>query len=559
MNIYLDVQSPAVQQANALTSLYGVENHGLKGLRRVYWNLPTAALYEEAIFRSEGQMAHAGPFIVDTGKHTARAASDKFVVREATTEEQVWWGQYNRPFNPLSFSTLHSRLAGYLQGRDVFVQDVHAGADPAHRLAVRIITQKAWHSMFARTMFIKNTTIDQARRHVPDFTVIAVPGFKADPTADGTRSDTFIVLNFRQKLAIIGGTGYAGEIKKTVFTVLNYLLPVEGVLSMHCSANVGKEGDVAIFFGLSGTGKTTLSADPNRRLIGDDEHGWGANGVFNIEDGCYAKMIRLSPDAEPQIYATTRRFGTILENVAYDPVTRILDLNDERMTENTRGAYPLDFIDNAMPEKRAGHPKNVVFLTCDASGVMPPISRLSPEQAIYHFVSGYTSKIAGTEIGLGIEPEITFSACFGGPFMVHHPYVYADLLRRKMLQHGTQCWLVNTGWTGGPFGIGKRISIRYTRTLLNATLSGELDGVQFRKDPVFGFDVPLTCEGVPSEILEPANTWGNRDEYYRRYDALAARYIENFKLLAAGCPADVVKAGPRRLESGAPAPEPVRV
>jgi phosphoenolpyruvate carboxykinase (ATP) len=559
MNIYLDVQSPAVQQANALTSLYGVENHGLKGLRRVYWNLPTAALYEEAIFRSEGQMAHAGPFIVDTGKHTARAASDKFVVREATTEEQVWWGQYNRPFNPLSFSTLHSRLAGYLQGRDVFVQDVHAGADPAHRLAVRIITQKAWHSMFARTMFIKNTTIDQARRHVPDFTVIAVPGFKADPTADGTRSDTFIVLNFRQKLAIIGGTGYAGEIKKTVFTVLNYLLPVEGVLSMHCSANVGKEGDVAIFFGLSGTGKTTLSADPNRRLIGDDEHGWGANGVFNIEDGCYAKMIRLSPDAEPQIYATTRRFGTILENVAYDPVTRILDLNDERMTENTRGAYPLDFIDNAMPEKRAGHPKNVVFLTCDASGVMPPISRLSPEQAIYHFVSGYTSKIAGTEIGLGIEPEITFSACFGGPFMVHHPYVYADLLRRKMLQHGAQCWLVNTGWTGGPFGIGKRISIRYTRTLLNAALSRELDGVQFRKDPVFGFDVPLTCEGVPSEILEPANTWGNRDEYYRRYDALAARYIENFKLLAAGCPADVVKAGPRRLESGAPAPEPVRV
>jgi phosphoenolpyruvate carboxykinase (ATP) len=559
MNIYLDVQSPAVQQANALTSLYGVENHGLKGLRRVYWNLPTAALYEEAIFRSEGQTAHAGPFIVDTGKHTARAASDKFVVREATTEEQVWWGQYNRPFNPLSFSTLHSRLAGYLQGRDVFVQDVHAGADPAHRLAVRIITQKAWHSMFARTMFIKNTTIDQARRHVPDFTVIAVPGFKADPTADGTRSDTFIVLNFRQKLAIIGGTGYAGEIKKTVFTVLNYLLPVEGVLSMHCSANVGKEGDVAIFFGLSGTGKTTLSADPHRRLSGDDEHGWGANGVFNIEDGCYAKMIRLSPDAEPQIYATTHRFGTILENVAYDPVTRVLDLNDERMTENTRGAYPLDFIENAMPEKRAGHPKNVVFLTCDASGVMPPISRLSPEQAIYHFVSGYTSKIAGTEIGLGIEPEITFSACFGGPFMVHHPYVYADLLRRKMLQHGTQCWLVNTGWTGGPFGIGKRISIRYTRTLLNAALSGELDGVLFRKDPVFGFDVPLTCEGVPSEILEPANTWGNRDEYYRRYDALAARYIENYKLLAAGCPADVVKAGPRRLESGAPAPEPVRV
>jgi phosphoenolpyruvate carboxykinase (ATP) len=556
MNIYLDVQSPAVKQANALTSLYGLENHGLKDLRRIYWNLPTPALYEEAVFRSEGQMAHQGPFVVDTGKHTARAASDKFVVREATTEENVWWGQYNRPFNPLSFSTLHSRLAGYLQGRDVFVQDVHAGADPAHRLAVRIVTQKAWHSMFARTMFIKNTTLDQARRHVPDFTVIAVPGFKADPMADGTRSDTFIVLNFREKLAIIGGTGYAGEIKKTVFTVLNYMLPLDGVLSMHCSANVGKAGDVAIFFGLSGTGKTTLSADPNRHLIGDDEHGWGNNGVFNIEDGCYAKMIRLSPDAEPQIYGTTRRFGTILENVVYDPVTRILDLNDERMTENTRGAYPLDFIDNAMPDKRAGHPKNVVFLTCDASGVMPPISRLSPEQAIYHFVSGYTSKIAGTEIGLGVEPEITFSACFGGPFMVHHPYVYADLLRRKMLQHGAQCWLVNTGWTGGAFGVGKRISIRHTRRLLDAVLTGELDRVQYRKDPVFGFDVPLTCEGVPSEILDPANTWGNRDEYFRRYDALAARYIENFKLLAEGCPADVVKAGPRRLESGSPAAEP---
>lgn len=557
MKLNLDVHSPAFETANALASLYGLENHGLRDLRRVYWNLPTPALYEEAIHRSEGQMAHQGPFIVDTGKHTARAASDKFVVRESATEEHVWWGQYNRPFNPLSFSTLHARLCGYLQGRDVFVQDVHAGADPAHRIAVRVITQKAWHSMFARTMFIKNTTIDQARRHVPDFTVIAVPGFKADPMADGTRSDTFIVLNFREKLAIIGGTGYAGEIKKCVFTVLNYLLPLDGVLSMHCSANVGKGGDVAIFFGLSGTGKTTLSADPNRHLIGDDEHGWGNNGVFNIEDGCYAKMIRLSQEHEPAIYATTRRFGTILENVVYDGVTRILDLNDERMTENTRGAYPLDFIDNAMPEKRAGHPKNVVFLTCDASGVMPPISRLSPEQAIYHFVSGYTSKIAGTEIGLGIEPEITFSACFGGPFMVHHPYVYADLLRRKMLQHGAQCWLVNTGWTGGAFGVGKRISIRHTRALLNAALSGDLNHVPYRKDPVFGFDVPLSCEGVPGEILDPANTWGNRDEYFRRYDALAARYIENFKLLADGCPPDVVKAGPRRLEAGAPAPEPV--
>ncbi|MFZ2493233.1 MAG: phosphoenolpyruvate carboxykinase (ATP) [Thermoanaerobaculia bacterium] len=549
MNIYLDVSSPAIRQAGALSARYGLENHGLTSLRTVYWNLPTAALYEEAVFRSEGQMASAGPFIVNTGKHTARAASDKFVVREHTTDENVWWGQYNRPFNPETFSSLHARLTGYLQGRDVFVQDVFAGADPDHRIAVRVITQKAWHSMFARTMFLKNTTIEQAKTHVPDFTVIAAPGFKANPMIDGTRSETFIVLNFRQRLAIIGGTGYAGEIKKTVFTILNYLLPLDGVLSMHCSANVGATGDVAIFFGLSGTGKTTLSADPARSLIGDDEHGWGSNGVFNIEDGCYAKVIRLSADAEPQIFSTTRRFGTILENVVYDPVTRILDLNDERMTENTRGAYPLDFIDNAQPSKRAGHPKNIVFLTCDASGVMPPISRLSPEQSIYHFISGYTSKIAGTEIGLGVEPEITFSACFGGPFMVHHPYVYADLLRRKALQYGATCWLVNTGWTGGPFGIGKRISIRHTRRLLNAALSGELDNVPYRKDPLFGFEVPTVCPDVPSDILDPANTWGSREEYFKKYDALAARFIENFKILAPGCPAEVVNAGPKRLKN----------
>ena len=499
-------------------------------------------------------MAANGPFVVNTGKHTARAAADKFVVKEQTTDENVWWGQYNRPFNPETFSSLHARLCGYLQGRDVFVQDVHAGADPDHRIAVRVVTQKAWHSLFARTMLLKNTTQDEAHRHVPDFTIICAPGFQANPMVDGTRSETFIVLNFPRKMAIIGGTGYAGEIKKTVFTVMNYLLPLEQVLSMHCSANVDDNGEVAIFFGLSGTGKTTLSADPKRRLIGDDEHGWGTNGVFNVEDGCYAKMIRLSSDHEPQIYSTTRRFGTILENVVYDPVTRILDLNDERLTENTRGAYPLDFIENAMPDKRAGHPKNVIFLTCDASGVMPPISRLSPEQAIYHFISGYTSKIAGTEIGLGIEPEITFSACFGGPFMVHHPYVYADLLRKKMLQHGAQCWLVNTGWTGGPFGVGKRISIKHTRTLLNAALSGRLDDVPYRKDTIFGFDVPTQCEGVPNEILDPANTWGSREEYYRKYDALAARFLENFKLLAAGCPADVAKAGPKRLAN---VPEPV--
>ncbi len=548
MNIYLDVHSPASGEAAVAASQFGLQHHGLSGLRRAYWNLSTPALYEEAVFRSEARFGHMGPLLVDTGKHTARAAADKFVVREDSTEDKVWWGQYNRPFAPEAFSMLHARLAGYLQGRDVFVQDCFAGADPEHRLPIRVITQKAWHSLFARTMFQKPAHLDDYRRHVPEFTIIAAPGFQASPLVDTTRTETFIVANFREKLALIGGSAYAGEIKKTIFTVLNYLLPLDGVLSMHCSANVGPAGDTAIFFGLSGTGKTTLSADPGRRLIGDDEHGWSENGVFNIEDGCYAKVIRLSPEAEPQIYSCTRRFGTILENVVFDPVSRHLDLDDDARTENTRGAYPLDFIDNALPEKHAGHPKNVIFLTCDASGVMPPISRLTPEQAIYHFVSGYTSKIAGTEIGLGVEPEITFSACFGGPFMVHHPYEYARLLARKIVQHGAQCWLVNTGWTGGPFGIGKRISIHHTRKLLNAALSGSLAGVPYRKDAIFGFDVPTACEGVPSEILDPANTWGNREEYFRKYDALAARFIENFKLMAAGCPKEVAQSGPRRLE-----------
>jgi phosphoenolpyruvate carboxykinase (ATP) len=547
MNIYLDVQSPAVQEAGKLASDYGLQNHGLTNLRRVYWNLPTPALYEESVFRSEGRLTHLGPLLVSTGKHTARAAADKFVVREQTTEDRVWWGQYNRPFTSENFSALLTRLQGYLQGRDVFVQDCHAGADPEYSLPIRIITQTAWHSLFARCMFLKIRNQDALKKHIPEFTVIAVPGFLASPLVDGTRTETFIVLNFRERLAVIGGTSYAGEIKKTIFTVLNFLLPLDGVLSMHCSANVGPEGDVAIFFGLSGTGKTTLSADPKRRLIGDDEHGWSDNGIFNFEDGCYAKVIRLSPEAEPQIYACTRRFGTILENVTFDPVSRRLDLDDYRVTENTRAAYPLEYIENYLPQKRAGHPRSVVFLTCDASGVMPPIARLSPDQAIYHFISGYTSKIAGTEIGLGIEPEITFSTCFGGPFMVHHPYAYAELLKRKVLKHGANVWLVNTGWTGGSFGVGKRISIHHTRALLNAALNGKLNRVEYKKDPVFGFDVPTSCEGVPSDILDPASTWPSRDEYFKKYDALAARFIENFKLMMAECPEHILEAGPKRL------------
>jgi len=547
MTKYLEFNTPASKQAGDWACDYKLKNHGLLHLDRVYWNLPTPALYEEAIFRGEGHMSVGGPFVVHTGAHTARAAADKFIVREHSTEEEVWWGQYNRPFNPDKFNSLLTRVLAFLQGEELFVQDCYAGADPNYRLPVRIITDRAWHSLFARNMFIPIDNQDELKKHVPDFTVIAAPSFCADPTIDGTRTETAIILNFAQRLALITGTSYGGEIKKSVFTVLNFLLPRENVLAMHCSANVGKDGDVALFFGLSGTGKTTLSADPDRYLIGDDEHGWSDDGVFNFEGGCYAKVIRLSPESEPQIYACTRRFGTILENVVYDPTSRRIDLDDDRLTENSRASYPLEFIPNVVPDRMArAHPKNVIFLTCDAQGVLPPISRLSPEQAVYHFISGYTSKIAGTEIGLGIEPQITFSACFGAPFMVHHPFKYANLLKEKMARYGAQCWLVNTGWTGGPFGVGKRISIHHTRRLLNAALDGSLKDVEFRKDRLFKFDVPTSCPDVPQEVLDPANTWGSKDEYWKRYDGLAARYIENFKLFASGCPDEVVAAGPKR-------------
>ncbi|MFB3826234.1 MAG: phosphoenolpyruvate carboxykinase (ATP) [Bryobacteraceae bacterium] len=549
MNPYQDIVSPCQGEADKLASIYGLNNHGLSNLRKVYWNLPTPALYEEIVFRGEARVSHLGPIIVRTGKHTARAAADKFIVQENTTQHNIWWGEYNRPFAAESFSALLARLQGFLQGRDVFVQDCFAGADPEYRMPIRIITEKAWHSLFARNMFMKIRSQDALKRHVPEFTVIAVPSFHGSPIIDSTRTETFIIANFAERLAIIGGSAYGGEIKKTIFTVLNFLLPFSGVFPMHCSANVGNDGDVALFFGLSGTGKTTLSADPSRHLIGDDEHGWSENGVFNFEDGCYAKVIRLSEDAEPQIYACTRRFGTILENVTMDPLSHRLDLNDDRVTENTRGAYPLNYIDNYWPDKMAGHPRNVILLTCDASGVMPPIARLSPDQAIYHFISGYTSKIAGTEIGLGIEPQITFSTCFGGPFMVHHPYKYAEMLKARLLKHGAQCWLVNTGWTGGPFGVGKRISIKHTRALLNAALSGSLQQAEYKKDPVFGFDVPKHCEGVPESILDPANTWPSRQEYFARYDALAARFIENFKLMKDGCPPGIAAFGPKRMSA----------
>jgi phosphoenolpyruvate carboxykinase (ATP) len=497
----LNVKTPAQGQARELASDYGLENHGITNARCVYWNLPAEALYEEIAFRGEGRIVGGGPVVVNTGKHSSRAAQDKFIVREPSSEDQVWWGEYNRPLGTGKFEEILGRLTGFLQGRDLFVQDLDACAQPEYRLPLRIVTEQAWHSLFVRNMFRTPAGHEAYREHVPEFTIVCAPSFKAHEPADGTRTSTFIVVSFERKLCLIGGTAYAGELKKSVFTVLNYLLPLEGVLSMHCSANVGPDGDSALFFGLSGTGKTTLSADPRRGLVGDDEHGWSDEGIFNHEDGCYAKVIRLSPRSEPEIYAATRRFGTVLENVAFDEVTRHVDLDDDRFTENTRASYPLDFIANAVPSRTAGHPSNVVLLTCDAQGVLPPIARLTPEQALYHFVSGYTSKIAGTEAGLGLEPEITFSTCFGAPFMVHHPIVYADLLRRKIERHGARCWLVNTGWTGGPFGVGKRISIAHTRGLLDAALSGALDEVDYRVDPIFGFEVPDHCPGIPDDVL----------------------------------------------------------
>lgn len=546
---YLEFNTPATKEAKELASDFKLENHGLVHLDRVYWNLSVSALYEEIVFRNEGKISNGGPIIVNTGKHTARAAADKFVVKEEGTEDKIWWGVYNRPFSSEKFNSLMSRLQAYAQGEEFFVQDCYAGADPEYKLPVRIITEKAWHSLFARNMFITTDDKDELKRFIPDFTVIAVPGFKVDPKIDGTRTDTGIILNFESRTAIIANSLYGGEIKKSIFTVLNFLLTFKDVLPMHCSANVGKKGDVALFFGLSGTGKTTLSADPNRLLIGDDEHGWSSKGVFNFEGGCYAKVIRLSSEQEPEIYATTKKYGTILENVVYDPVSRQIDLEDDRITENTRASYPLEFIPNIVPEGFVhSNPKNIIFLTCDASGVMPPIAKLNPEQAQYHFISGYTSKIAGTEIGLGIEPQITFSACFGAPFMVRHPFEYAQMLKQRMLKHKANVWLVNTGWVGGRFGVGKRISIRHTRNLLNAALDGQLEKVKFRKDKLFGFEVPLFCPEVPEDVLEPSNSWGNKDEYWKKYDALAARFIENFKLFEKGSDQSVIDAGPKRFK-----------
>ena len=515
-----------------------LDNYGIREPARVYWNLNTPELYEEIARRKEAVLSDHGALIVDTGEHTGRAAKDKAIVREPESENKVFWGDVNKDFSKEKFNALKERMMAYARGRDLFVQDTFVGADLKYQLPIRIITELAWHSLFARTMFISNR--QEAAPQQPEFTVINFPGFQADPQRDGTRSSTFILMDFSQKLVLIGGTSYAGETKKSVFTLMNYLLPQRGVMSMHCSANVGADGDVAIFFGLSGTGKTTLSADPERRLVGDDEHGWSDDGVFNFEGGCYAKVIKLSAEAEPDIYRTTKMFGTLLENVVYNSATREIDLDDAGKTENTRASYPLTSIDNIVPEGHAGNPRNIIMLTADAFGVLPPVARLTPEQAMYHFLSGYTAKVAGTEKGIK-EPEATFSTCFGAPFMVLHPGVYADLLGKKMDRHDAACWLINTGWSGGAYGVGKRMKIGYTRAMIRAILSGELAKIETATDPIFGVNVPVSCPDVPAEVLQPRNTWADKEAYDRQASDLARRFNENFKKYEAGV-TDAVRA-----------------
>src|SRR6187402_1489708 len=496
---------------------------GIDTRAQILANLGTAALVEHAVSNREGRLAKHGPLVVETGKHTGRSAKDKFIVRDAETEDTVWWSKTNVAMTPAHFAALKADFLAHLATKDsLYVADLFGGSQPEHRVRVRVINELAWHNLFIRTLLVRPTA-DELAGFAPEYTIIDLPSFRADPERHGTRSETVVAVNLSEKLILIGGTAYAGEMKKSVFGLLNFLLPADDIMPMHCSANIGKDGDTAIFFGLSGTGKTTLSADPNRTLIGDDEHGWSDTAVFNFEGGCYAKMIRLSPEAEPEIYATSRMFGTVLENVVMDPETRELDFDDASLAENSRGAYPIEFIPNTSEKNLGPVPANVVMLTADAFGVLPPIARLTPDQAMYHFLSGYTAKVAGTEIGV-TEPEATFSTCFGAPFMPRHPSVYGNLLKERIAKGGVDCWLVNTGWTGGKYGTGKRMPIKETRALLNAALDGSLKNVEFRKDPNFGFDVPVSVPGVDTAILDPRTTWADPAEYY----ATAAKLVDLF-------------------------------
>ena len=522
---------------------HGLDAQGIRTAAELHWNLTTAPLVEHAVQRNEGLLARNGPLVVRTGKHTGRSAQDRFFVRNATSEDAVWWGETNKPMEPDAFDRLYDDFLAALGTKgQLFVQDLFGGSQPEHRVRVRVINELAWHNLFIRTLLVRPEAAELAE-FVPEFTMIDLPSFRANPERHGCRSETVIAVNLEKKVILIGGTAYAGEMKKSVFGLLNFLLPPQGIMPMHCSANIGPKGDSAVFFGLSGTGKTTLSADPNRTLIGDDEHGWSDTAVFNFEGGCYAKMIRLSAEAEPEIYATTKRFGTVLENVVMDPDTRELDLDDPSLAENSRGAYPIDYIPNSSEENMGPPPKNVVMLTADAFGVLPPIARLTPDQAMYHFLSGYTAKVAGTEIGV-TEPEATFSTCFGAPFMPRHPSVYGNLLKERIARGQVSCWLVNTGWTGGKYGVGKRMPIQATRALLNAALDGSLNDARFRKDPNFGFEVPVSVPGVDDSILDPRGTWSDKDEYDRTAAKLVDLFVENFAQFAEHVDEGVRQAGP---------------
>lgn len=518
---------------------------GLQAFGAEYWHLTAPALYEEAARRREGLIADQGPLVVGTGRRTGRSPKDKYIVREPGTADQIAWGEVNRPMSPEQFDALYDRTIAYLQGQDRFIQDVYAGADRRYRLPVRVITEFAWHSLFARNLFIPETDPEALAAFEPAFRVVCAPGFKADPVRDGTHSEVCVVIHFARKLVLIVGTEYAGEIKKSIFTVMNVLLPARGILPMHASANTNPKGqDVAVFFGLSGTGKTTLSAEAGRVLIGDDEHGWSDDGVFNLEGGCYAKVIRLSPKGEPEIYATTRRFGTVLENVVIDPLTRRMDLDDESITENTRAAYPLDFIPNASPTGLAGTPKTIVMLSCDAFGVLPAVARLTPEQAMYYFLLGYTARVAGTEAGV-TEPQAVFSTCFGAPFMALAPEVYARMLRERIAKSGAHVWLVNTGWVGGKAGVAERMPLNETRAVIAGIHSGQLAQVPTVTDPIFGFAVPQSCPGVDAKHLNVKAAWADASAYDATAKDLAERFHKAFQVYAANVDEAIRQAGPR--------------
>jgi phosphoenolpyruvate carboxykinase (ATP) len=524
---------------------YPLDRQGIATKATIFANLGTAPLVEHAVRNGEGLLAAEGPLVVATGKHTGRSAKDKFIVRDAETENSVWWGKTNVAMTPEHFANLKEDFLKALGEKDkLYVADLFGGSQAENRVNVRVINELAWHSLFIRTLLVRPTEAELGT-FAPEYTIIDLPSFRADPARHGSRSETVIAVNFTEKLILIGGTAYAGEMKKSVFGILNYLLPVKGVMPMHCSANIGPDGDTAVFFGLSGTGKTTLSADASRTLIGDDEHGWSDTAVFNFEGGCYAKMIRLSAEAEPEIYATTKRFGTVLENVVIDSETRQLDLDDASLAENSRGSYPIDFIPNASEKNLGPVPANIIFLTADAYGVLPPIARLTPDQAMYHFLSGYTARVAGTEIGV-TEPEATFSTCFGAPFMPRHPSVYGNLLKERIAKGGVKCWLVNTGWSGGKAtmeGI-KRMPIKATRALLNAALDGSLNSADFKQDPNFGFEVPVSVPGVDAKLLDPRGAWADPVDYDRTAQELVRKFIENFAQFEEHVDEGVRKAAP---------------